>query len=87
MLLSIITRHFTTETIIFAEQKVEAHLLHIILGLMGLKSAELHGNLNQTQRLRALDRFSKKEVDFLIATDVAARGLDIKVDSAVWIEA
>lgn len=79
MLLSIITRHFTTETIIFAEQKVEAHLLHIILGLMGLKSAELHGNLNQTQRLRALDRFSKKEVDFLIATDVAARGLDIKV--------
>ncbi|CBK21543.2 uncharacterized protein [Blastocystis hominis] len=78
MLLSIITRHFKTETIIFAERKAEAHLLHIILGLLGLKSAELHGNLNQTQRLRALDRFSKKEVDFLIATDVAARGLDIK---------
>lgn len=78
MLLSLISRHFTTETIIFTEKKAEAHKLHVILGLLGLKSAELHGNLNQTQRLRALDRFAKKEVDFLIATDVAARGLDVK---------
>ena len=44
------------------------------------------GNLNQTQRLRALDRFSKKEVDFLIATDVAARGLDIKVVAWMWTQ-
>ena len=81
MLLSLISRHFTTETIIFTEKKAEAHKLHVILGLLGIKSAELHGNLNQTQRLRALDRFAKKEVDFLIATDVAARGLDVKVET------
>lgn len=78
MLLSLLTRHFPSETIVFCEKKVEAHRLHIILGLMGIKSSELHGNLTQTQRLQALDRFAKKEVDIMLATDVAARGLDIK---------
>ena len=71
MLLSLLTRHFPTETIVFCEKKAEAHRLHIILGLMGLRSSEL--------RLQALDRFAKKEVDIMLATDVAARGLDIKV--------
>ena len=79
MLLSLLTRNFPSETIVFCEKKAEAHHLHILLGLFGLNSAELHGNLNQTQRLQALDRFAKKEVDILLATDVAARGLDIKV--------
>ena len=79
MLLSLLTRHFPTETIVFCEKKAEAHRLHIILGLMGLRSSELHGNLTQSQRLQALDRFAKKEVDIMLATDVAARGLDIKV--------
>ena len=79
MLLSLLTRHFPTETIVVCEKKAEAHRLHIILGLMGLRSSELHGNLTQSQRLQALDRFAKKEVDIMLATDVAARGLDIKV--------
>lgn len=79
MLLSLLTRHFPSETIVFCETKIEAHRLHVILGLMGLHSSELHGNLTQSQRLQALDRFSKKEVDIMLATDVAARGLDIKV--------
>ena len=57
-----------------------------MLGLLGLHCAELHGDLNQTQRLQALDRFAKKEVDFLLATDVAARGLDIKVGVVAWDE-
>ena len=81
MLLSLLTRNFPKETIVFCEKKVEAHNLHILLGLFGLQSAELHGNMNQTQRLHALDRFAKKEVDILLATDVAARGLDIKVSA------
>ena len=80
MLLSLLTRNFPKETIVFCEKKVEAHNIHILLGLLGLQSAELHGNMNQTQRLQALDRFVKKEVDILLATDVASRGLDIKVN-------
>ncbi|GJN35029.1 hypothetical protein PR202_gb23755 [Eleusine coracana subsp. coracana] len=57
--------------------KQSAHRLKIIFGLSSLKAAELHGNLTQAQRLEALEVFKKQEVDFLIATDVAARGIDI----------
>ncbi|KAK4351862.1 hypothetical protein RND71_027380 [Anisodus tanguticus] len=57
--------------------KQAAHRLKIIFGLLGFKAAELHGNLTQAQRLDALELFRRQEVDFLIATDVAARGLDI----------
>ena len=79
MLASLLTRNFSTEVIVFCETKAETHDLHLILGLLGLHTAELHGDLNQTQRLRELDRFAKKEADILLATDVASRGLDIKV--------
>ncbi|KAG0712651.1 putative ATP-dependent RNA helicase DDX27 [Chionoecetes opilio] len=57
-----------------------AHHLTILLGLLGIKAGELHGNLKQTDRLLALKRFRDQEIDVLIATDVAARGLDIKAD-------
>jgi hypothetical protein len=55
---------------------VEAHRLKILFGLSGLKAAELHGNLTQAMRLDALESFRKQEVDYLIATDVAARVSD-----------
>ena len=38
---------------------------------------DIHGDLDQSQRTQALDAFKRGEIDFLVATDVAARGLDI----------
>jgi len=46
--------------------------------LTGLKAAELHGNMNQLDRLDALKAFRAKQVDYLLCTDVAARGIDIQ---------
>ncbi|XP_030484041.2 DEAD-box ATP-dependent RNA helicase 28 [Cannabis sativa] len=77
VLLSLCSRTFTSKVIIFSGTKQAAHRLKILFGLAGLKAAELHGNLTQVQRLDALELFRKQGVDFLIATDVAARGLDI----------
>uniref|UniRef100_A0A0D6QTT0 RNA helicase n=1 Tax=Araucaria cunninghamii TaxID=56994 RepID=A0A0D6QTT0_ARACU len=77
ILLALCSRTFTSKVIVFSGTKQEAHRLKILFGLSGLKAAELHGNLTQAQRLDALELFRKQEVDFLIATDVAARGLDI----------
>jgi ATP-dependent RNA helicase DDX27 len=47
-------RTFTTKTIVFFRSKQRAHRMMIVFGLMGLKVAELHGNLSQTQRLGGL---------------------------------
>ena len=50
----------------------------------GLKTAALHGDKSQDERLKALESFKKGEVDLLVCTDVAARGLDIKDVPAVF---
>eukprot|EP00117_Sycon_ciliatum_P002158 scpid38468/ scgid1211/ Probable ATP-dependent RNA helicase DDX27; DEAD box protein 27 len=70
-------RSFSGHVIIFVNTKVLAHRLRIQLGLLGLNVEELHGDLTQLQRLEALESFKKAEVDYLIATDLASRGLDI----------
>ncbi|KAL5205189.1 hypothetical protein ABZP36_033398 [Zizania latifolia] len=77
VLLALCLKTFKDKVIIFSGTKQSAHRLKIIFGLSGMKVAELHGNLTQAQRLEALELFKKQEVDFLIATDVAARGIDI----------
>ncbi|GMY28239.1 DEAD-box ATP-dependent RNA helicase 28-like [Fagus crenata] len=77
VLLSLCSKTFTSKVIIFSGTKQAAHRLKILFGLAGLNATELHGNLTQIQRLDALELFRKQQVDFLIATDVAARGLDI----------
>ncbi|XP_057470056.1 DEAD-box ATP-dependent RNA helicase 28-like [Actinidia eriantha] len=77
VLLALCSKTFTSKVIIFSGTKQAAHRLKILFGLVGFKAAELHGNLTQTQRLDALELFRKQQVEFLIATDVAARGLDI----------
>ena len=77
-LLALCTRTFKTKSIIFVRSKKLAHQLHIVFQLFDLSAAELHGDLSQEQRLTALQSFRDGKVDFLIATDLASRGLDIK---------
>jgi ATP-dependent RNA helicase DDX27 len=82
-LFSLVTRSFSKRTIIFFRQKITAHRFKILFGLTNLNAAELHGNLTQAQRLEALDLFREGAVDFLLCTDLAARGLDIAGVEAV----
>eukprot|EP00475_Leptophrys_vorax_P004188 TRINITY_DN12502_c0_g1_i1.p1 TRINITY_DN12502_c0_g1~~TRINITY_DN12502_c0_g1_i1.p1 ORF type:complete len:792 (+),score=306.96 TRINITY_DN12502_c0_g1_i1:349-2376(+) len=77
-ILSLVSRTFTSKTIIFFPSKILAHKAKIIFGLARLNASELHGNLTQSQRLEALEQFREGQVDFLLCTDLAARGLDIK---------
>lgn len=76
-LLSLCLRTFKAQTIVFCRTKVTAHRTKIILGLAGMRAAELHGNMTQAARLQSLEDFRKGAATHLVATDVAARGLDI----------
>ena len=77
LLASLVCRTFRDHTMIFIQTKAQCHRLHIMLGLLGIRVGELHGNMSQPQRLETLKRFKGEELDVLLATDVAARGLDI----------
>ena len=50
----------------------------------GFQSGEIHGDMDQTSRLRELDRFKNGSINILVASDVAARGLDVKGVSHVF---
>merc|ERR1712004_463528 len=50
---ALLTRTFHDHCIVFIQTKLQAHRMHILLGLLGVHVAELHGNLSQAQRLEA----------------------------------
>lgn len=77
MLLALVCRSFGKQCIVFFEMKRNAHRFCALLALMNVKAAELHGDVTQAQRYLALEKFRTQQVDVLVATDVAARGLDI----------
>jgi superfamily II DNA/RNA helicase len=70
--------------IIFCNRKREVAQLHRSLQRHGFNAAALHGDMDQTARTAALDSFRKGEAALLIASDVAARGLDIPDVSHVF---
>ena len=64
-------------TLVFCNMKVTVDRLVDRLQRRGLNAEALHGDRNQSQRDRVMGQFRAGEVQFLVATDVAARGLDI----------
>lgn len=85
VLLALATRAFSGgRTIVFARTKQQAHRLRLLFGLARLPTAaELHGDMSQAARLESLEAFRTGTAKFLVATDVAARGLDIQGVAAV----
>nr|CAG4638420.1 EOG090X059J [Cyclestheria hislopi] len=77
ILCALVCRTFRRHCMVFIQTKKLCHRLHIVLGLLGVRVGELHGDLSQPQRLEALRKFKEEEIDVLLSTDVAARGLDI----------
>ena len=65
------------KSLIFTRTKMTAERLSESLTNNGVPAARLHGDLNQNQRTRNLERFVKGEVRVLVATDVAARGIHV----------
>ena len=73
--------------ILFTRTKFQAQKLAKSLTQQGIPAAELHGNLNQNQRDRNLQAFESGSVNVLVATDVAARGIDVSgVELVVQVE-
>src|SRR5690349_23975852 len=70
--------------IIFCNRKREVALLHRSLVKHGFSAVALHGDMDQSARTAALDQFRRGEVSLLVASDVAARGLDIPDVSHVF---
>jgi superfamily II DNA/RNA helicase len=73
-----------TSALIFANRKTTVRELNKSLRQSGFASGEIHGDMDQSSRNAELDRFKKGEVNILVASDVAARGLDIKGVSHVF---
>jgi ATP-dependent RNA helicase DDX27 len=65
-------------TIIFFNTKLECHKAKIILNDFNIKAVELHSDIQQTDRLKNLDEFQKGHASYLLATDIAGRGIDIE---------
>ena len=70
--------------IVFCNRKTEVDILAKSLKKYGYDAAPIHGDLDQSQRTRTLDGFRSGDLKFLIASDVAARGLDIPAVSHIF---
>ena len=81
---ALLRQHEFKSAFVFCNRKKDIDILVDSLKRHGLSAAGLHGDMVQTKRNEALDSFKKGEIAFLICSDVAARGLDIKGVDAVF---
>jgi superfamily II DNA/RNA helicase len=80
----IVRQRGLSQAFVFVNSKLGCARLARSLERDGLKTTALHGDKSQDERLKSLAAFKAGEVDLLVATDVAARGLDIKDVPAVF---
>lgn len=77
LLMDILARDEVEKVVVFGETKYGVQRLSDAISKSGIPSEAIHGNKSQSQRERALKKFKENNVSVLVATDVAARGLDI----------
>jgi ATP-dependent RNA helicase RhlE len=77
LLAHLFRREGWNQVLVFTRTKAGANRLAEHLGRAGITAAAIHGNKSQSARTRALDEFKRGGVRALVATDIAARGLDI----------
>lgn len=77
-LIHIMGEHRPFLAVIFCRTKRRASKLNDALITKGFESDELHGDLSQAKRERVMQRFRDAKIQYLVATDVAARGLDVE---------
>jgi ATP-dependent RNA helicase RhlE len=77
LLIQLIKSQGWYQVLVFSRTKHGANKLAKKLDSAGINSAAIHGNKSQAARERALSEFKKNKVQVLVATDIAARGLDI----------
>ena len=70
--------------IIFCNRKTTVRELATSLQRHGYAASQIHGDMEQSERIKELDRFKGGDINILVASDVAARGLDIKGVSHVF---
>ncbi|MFP6730213.1 MAG: DEAD/DEAH box helicase [Alphaproteobacteria bacterium] len=73
----LLSGEFVTNALIFCNRKRDVDSLNKTLKSNGFQSAALHGDMQQTVRIETLAAFKNGEVRFLVATDVAGRGIDV----------
>jgi len=78
LFLTLLEERRWTQVLVFARTRKGVDALVEALGRAGIAADSIHGDKPQPSRLRALERFKAGEVRILVATDVAARGLDIQ---------
>ncbi|WP_297810668.1 DEAD/DEAH box helicase [uncultured Helicobacter sp.] len=80
----LIDSEMPSKAIIFTRMKKEADILSERLLARGYKAGALHGDMEQRERLKSMNTFKDSNINILVATDIAARGLDISGVSHVF---
>ena len=73
-----------SNAIVFCNRKTTVRELNTSLQRHGFQSGEIHGDIDQASRQKQLEAFKNGEINLLVASDVAARGLDVKGVSHVF---